>query len=188
MSRRLRSSPRHSWRCRARRHPASPPRCRGRHRARRRNFSGERVVRSLLRHVSACGEPAGRDSVHAIPTRRRWPACGDCSPRNPNFTNPANGVGCGESLSAAPSQAATADQDHSYTQEQLATTTARWISFRRRSDRRHAARQPRAAGAEVAESGLLRRQHRHRALELRAAIRDERSLFQTTFGPSVPGR
>ena len=45
---------------------------------------------------------------------------GDLLTKNPNFTNPANGVDAVNPYRLAPSQAATADQDHSYTQEQLA--------------------------------------------------------------------
>jgi phospholipase C len=45
---------------------------------------------------------------------------GDLLTKNPNFTNPANGVDAVNPYRLSPSQAATADQDHSYTQEQMA--------------------------------------------------------------------
>ena len=46
----------------------------------------------------------------------------------------------------------------------------------------------RPATAELRRHGLLRRQHRHGALELRAALRDERQLVRDDVRPLDPGR
>ena len=85
---------------------------------------------------------------------------------------------CGQSLPLAPSQAATADQDHSYTQEQLAYDHGKMDFFPGslgQGDTPPGGRAPPVA--EVAEPRVLRRQHGDRALELRAAVRDERSVL-----------
>src|ERR1041385_1669002 len=54
---------------------------------------------------------------------------GDLLTKNPNFLNEANGVDAVNPYRLAPSQAATADQDHSYTQEQLASDPGRMDFF-----------------------------------------------------------
>ena len=85
----------------------------------------------------------------------------------------------------ARAQALTCDQNHGYTPEQKAYDDGAMDRFveNTSSDRCSGrVRQPRA------DDGLLRRQHRHRAVELRAALRDERQLLRhRRFGPSTPG-
>ena len=47
--------------------------------------------------------------------------------QNPNLTNARNGNGASNPFRLSPLNAATADQDHSYSQEQLASMAAPWI-------------------------------------------------------------
>ena len=103
---------------------------------------------------------------------------GELLTKNPNFTNPANGADAANPYRLASSQAATADQDHSYTQEQLAYDHGKMDFFPGslgQGDTPPGGRGP--PGAKIAQPRVLRRQHGDRALELRAAVRDERSLF-----------
>jgi phospholipase C len=107
---------------------------------------------------------------------------------NPNFTNPANGADAANPYRLSPSQAATADQDHSYTQEQIAYDHGKMDLF------------PATVGQFVAPDGSLAT-GTSKSLNLayfdgntvtaiwnyaqRFAMSDH--FFQTTFGPSVVG-
>jgi len=113
---------------------------------------------------------------------------GDLLTKNPNFTNPANGADAANPYRLAPSQAATADQDHSYTQEQLAYDHGKMDFF------------PGSLGQGDTPPGGRARQA-PKSLNLayfdgntvtalwnyaqRFAMSDR--FFQTTFGPSVLG-
>jgi phospholipase C len=113
---------------------------------------------------------------------------GDLLTKNPNFTNPANGVDAVNPYRLAPSQAATADQDHSYTQEQMAYDHGKMDLF------------PGSLGQGDTPPGGRARQA-PRSLNLayfdgntvtaiwnyaqRFAMSDH--FFQSTFGPSVLG-
>jgi phospholipase C len=113
---------------------------------------------------------------------------GDLLTKNPNFTNPANGADAANPYRLAPSQAATADQDHSYTQEQMAYDHGKMDFF------------PGSLGQGDTPSGGRARQA-PKSLNLayfdgntvtalwnyaqRFAISDH--FFQSTFGPSVLG-
>ena len=113
---------------------------------------------------------------------------GDLLTNNPNFTNPANGADRANPYRLAPSQAATADQDHSYTQEQLAYDHGKMDFF------------PGSLGQGDTPPGGRARQA-PKSLNLayfdgntvmalwnyaqRFAMSDH--FFQTTFGPSVLG-
>ena len=108
--------------------------------------------------------------------------------KNPNFLNPANGADAVNPYRLGPSQAATADQDHSYTQEQIAYDHGKMDLF------------PATVGQFVAPDGSLALQT-DKSLNLayfdgntvtalwnyaqRFATSDR--FFQTTFGPSVLG-
>lgn len=113
---------------------------------------------------------------------------GDLLTANPNFTNPANGADAANPYRLSPSQAATADQDHSYTQEQIAYDHGKMDLF------------PATVGQYVAPDGSLATSAT-KSLNLayfdgntvtavwnyaqRFAMSDH--FFQTTFGPSVVG-
>ena len=83
--------------------------------------------------------------------------------------------------SAAPfrlsrSQAVTCDQDHDYTHEQKAMNRGlmnKFVEFTSVSGR-HLRQRP----GQEARDGLLRWQHRHRAVELRAELRHERQFLR----------
>jgi phospholipase C len=108
--------------------------------------------------------------------------------RNPNALNPMNGPDAVNPYRLPPSQAATADQDHSYTQEQLAYDHGRMDFF------------PGSVGHGATPEGSRARQA-PRSLNLayfdgntvtaiwryaqRFAMSDH--FFQTTFGPSTLG-
>jgi phospholipase C len=107
---------------------------------------------------------------------------------NPNALNPANGLDAVNPYRLGPAQAATADQDHSYTQEQMAYNHGKMDLF------------PATVGQFVPPDGS-RALQADKSLNLayfdgntvtalwnyaqRFAISDR--FFQTTFGPSVPG-
>jgi phospholipase C len=111
----------------------------------------------------------------------------DLLAKNPNFTNPANGANATNPVRLGPSQAATADQDHSYTQEQLAYDHGKMDFF------------PGSLGQGDTPPGGRAKQE-SKALNLayfdgntvtaiwnyaqRFAMSDH--FFQATFGPSVP--
>ncbi len=113
---------------------------------------------------------------------------GDLLTKNPNFTNPANGADAANPYRLSPSQAATADQDHSYTQEQIAYDHGKMDLF------------PATIGQFVAPDGSLATSA-NKSLNLaffdgntvtaiwnyaqHFAMSDH--FFQTTFGPSVVG-
>lgn len=108
---------------------------------------------------------------------------------NPNSLNPANGVDAVNPYRLGRAQAATADQDHSYTQEQVAYNHGKMDLF------------PATVGQFVAPDGSLAMQQTSKSLNLayydgntvtaiwnyaqRYAMSDR--FFQTTFGPSVVG-
>ncbi len=107
---------------------------------------------------------------------------------NPNALNPANGADAVNPYRLSRAQAATADQDHSYTQEQIAYNHGRMDLF------------PATVGQSVAPPGSLA-PPASKSLNLayfdgntvtaiwnyaqRFAMSDH--FFQTTFGPSVVG-
>jgi phospholipase C len=107
---------------------------------------------------------------------------------NPNFTNAANGADAANPYRLSRSQAATADQDHSYTQEQIAYDHGKMDLF------------PASVGHGAAPAGGLAAGVNN-ALNLayfdgntvtaiwnyaqRYAMSDH--FFQTNFGPSAPG-
>jgi phospholipase C len=107
---------------------------------------------------------------------------------NPNFTNKANGADAANPYRLSPSQAATADQDHSYQQEQIAYDHGKMDLF------------PATVGQFVAPDGSPAAQS---AKSLNLAYFDGNTVtaiwnyaqrfsmsdrfFQTTFGPSVLG-
>jgi phospholipase C len=113
---------------------------------------------------------------------------GELLTRNPNALNPANGADAVNPYRLGPAQAATADQDHSYTQEQIAYNHGKMDLF------------PATVGQFVAADGSLALQT-NKSLNLayfdgntvtaiwryaqRFALGDH--FFQTTFGPSVLG-
>ena len=91
----------------------------------------------------------------------------------------------------------TCDQDHNYTDEQRPSTTARWTGSRRPSAPAPAPARPGSRCSRRRRHELLRRQHRHRAVELRPALRDERQLLRhdvravrhrarSTWSPATP--
>ena len=113
-------------------------------------------------------------------TRRRSTASRrSCSPTNPNAYNPTR-------LTHA--QALTCDQNHGYGAEQKAYDGGKADQFVAAHRDRQVHRPADPLRPARSRHGLLRRQHRHRAVELRAELRDERQLVQhTVFGPSTPG-
>ena len=81
-----------------------------------------------------------------------------------------------------PAQAVTCDQDHNYTAEQAAFDFGlmdKFVEFAGNGGN---------GLRRQAGHGLLRRQHRHRALELRAALRHERQLVRHHLRPVDAGR
>src|SRR5262245_19386657 len=113
---------------------------------------------------------------------------GELLTANPNSKNPANGDDAVNPYRLSPAQAATADQDHSYTKEQIAYNHGKMDLF------------PATLGQYVAADGSLA-PAATRSLNLayydgntvtalwnyaqRFAMSDH--FFQTTFGPSVVG-
>ena len=99
---------------------------------------------------------------------------GTLSTANPNL-NPANGQGATNPFRLDRSQAATNDQDHDYTPEQLAFDNGLMDLFPANTG---VAGPPPAGrwngGHHRPGHGLLRRQHGHRSVELRSVLRDER--------------
>ena len=141
--------------------------------ARRRDLPGERLVRSLLRHL-----PERRQ--HRRPTVPRRPAArrrstgssGALLTANPNGVNPRryDATQIGDVL--------TCDQDHNYTDEQQAFDAARWTASRRPSA---PGRAPSPTGAPCVAGDVMNYYDGntdHGAVELRAAVRDERQLLR----------
>jgi len=113
---------------------------------------------------------------------------GELLTKNPNFTNPANGADAANPYRLAPSQAATADQDHSYTQEQLAYDHGKMDFFPGSlgqgdtppGGRAH--QSPRSLNLAYFDGNTVTALWNYAQ---RFAMSDR--YFQTTFGPSVPG-
>jgi phospholipase C len=82
------------------------------------------------------------------------------------------------------SQALTCDQNHSYGPEQYAYDGGKADKFVENTEVTSA---PGLIRRARPGDGLLRRQHRHRAVELRPALRAERQLVHSGYGPSTPG-
>lgn len=113
---------------------------------------------------------------------------GDLLTKNPNFTNPANGADAANPVRLSPSQAATADQDHSYTQEQLAYNHGRMDFFPGSlgqgdtppGGRAHQA--PKSLNLAYFDGNTVTALWNYAQ---RYAMSDR--FFQSTFGPSVLG-
>ncbi len=122
--------------------------------------------------------PSGEPHFEAVPgTPTVNGLRGTLLTNNPNATNPVNGTGATNPFRLDRSQAATNDQDHDYTPEQLAFDHGLMDAF----PASVGTAGPPPTGTPIirhdrSHDGLLRRQHRHGALELRAALRDERQL------------
>ena len=98
--------------------------------------------------------------------------------KNPNFVSPN-----GNPFRLTRAQAATCDQDHDYTDEQAMFDLGLMDNFLRVQHEFMHWPDVGAAGAECwpsqrSDHGILRRQHRHRVVELRAEFRDERQLVR----------
>ena len=134
--------------------------------------------------------PPGEPAFTALPgTPHVEGLSGTLLTANPNSLNPANGVDAVNPYRLGRSQAATADQDHSYTQEQIAYNHGKMDLF------------PATIGQYVAPDGSLAMQQTSKSLNLafydgntvtaiwnyaqRYAMSDR--FFQSTFGPSVVG-
>ena len=161
--------------------------------ARRRDLPGERLVRPLLRHLSERGEHR-RPAVHGAPGT---PAVDGLPPATdpslppalqhttdlltPTRTRAAAAARQQRDrrCRAAPGGQLTCDQDHNYSDEQQAFDGGTMDQFVQSVGTGSRQRRRSARPATPAHGhGLLRRQHRHRALELRPALRDERQLLQ----------
>ena len=171
----------------ARRRRRTPLRHAHAHPASGRDLPGERLLRPLLRHVSERREqrrqPVRCGAAHAH-GRRADAGAADEQPE----------------LLAAEAARQLADRRrrqrrrpaHLRPGSQLQRRAA---GVRRREDgpvrpeRRHRQRQlaVRPAVQRLDGHELLRRQHGHRVLELRAAVRDERQLVQPDLRPVLPG-
>ena len=153
-----------------------------------RDLRRERVLRPLLRHLPHRREPARRAEVprrcwhpdSERPVRQRDPGpAGPLLTSNPNGSNP---------LRIPPNDPMTCDQDHGYTHEQSAadhgaedaypasvghslTLTQCLSGFNFNGSPETV---PAGGRQHAGRARLLRRQHGHRVVELRAALRDER--------------
>jgi phospholipase C len=113
---------------------------------------------------------------------------GDLLTKNPNFTNTANGVDAVNPYRLSPAQAATADQDHSYTQEQLAYDHGKMDFFPGSLGQGdtppggRASQSPRSLNLAYFDGNTVAALWNYAQ---RFAMSDR--FFQTTFGPSVPG-
>jgi phospholipase C len=107
---------------------------------------------------------------------------------NPNATNPVNGVGKTNPFRLARSEAATADQDHDYTAEQLAFDHGLMDAFPASVG---TAGPPPAGSPIVATTGLAMGYYDGNTVTAlwnyaqRYAMSD--NSYNTTFGPSTPG-
>ena len=98
---------------------------------------------------------------------------------NPNQYNPQR---------LSPSQALTCDQNHGYTAEQKAVGQRQERRLRPEHERVDLHRPAGPVRRARPGHGLLRRQHRHRSVELRAELRDERQRLQRRVRPVDPRR
>ena len=150
----------------------------------------ERLVRPLLRDVSAGGEPAGRTGLHGRGRHagRRQPGHGAPAARTirTSPTRPTAPTRPNRSASTARKRN-TADQNHAYTAEQQAYNGGAADLFPKYTGKGHAGRRGRVRYARPGH-GLLRRQHGDRAVELRAALRDERQRVHRHVWPVDAGR
>ncbi len=139
--------------------------------------------------------PPGEPAFKALPNTPGLPGQGAIDTlasaglltNNPNKTNPANGADAADPFRLDITQAATADQNHGYTAEQAAYDNFAMDLFPRFTG----VASKGGAGAFAYQGpgdGLLRRQHRHRALELRAAFRDERQFVRHDLRAFDAGR
>ena len=145
------------------------------------DLPGERLLRSLLRHLSLCPQCAGRAALPRAPVHARGQRARPAAllHAQPEPGQRANGDGAINPFRLSRAQSATADQDHNYAAEQRAFDKGRWTCFPRTpapAKRCRVARQ--RAERHGPGDGLLRRQHGHRAVELRPAFRDERQQLQ----------
>ncbi len=153
--------------------------------ARRRAVRREHLVRPLLRDLSErCRTtPASRSSTRLPDTPSVNGLNSALLNNNPNADNPQR---------LSPSQALTCDQNHSYTPEQSADDNGNMDKFVQDTDRRQLLtdRKPGLGSLrpERDRDGLLRRQHRHRAVESRPALHAERQLLRHAVRPLVAGR
>ena len=157
-----------------------------------RDLPGERLVRPLLRHVpdrprtpTASRSPRRRtrravDGLTPATTRRcREPAA---SPTSPRATRTVAAGAARQQRERRrgrqPAASSPATRTTTTATSSRRSTAGRWTSSSRASA--PAAATPRSARRARPQTGhgLLRRQHVDRALELRAALRDERQLVQ----------
>ena len=153
---------------------------RRRHPARRRHLSGERLVRSLLRDVPARGESARRARVHAAARHAGGgrPLAATLLTANPNFPQSGQRRRCRQSVSAEP-VAGGDGRSGSQLHAGADRVQPRQDGFVSGDVGQNVAPDgsPAPQADKIAEPGVLRRQHGDGALELRAALRDERSLL-----------
>ena len=123
--------------------------------------------------------PAGEPPFHAVAAtpRRSTASTATLLTNNPNRANPPR-------LDRA--QALTCDQDHGYTDEQKAYDMGLMDKFVQFTDVESCS--PHRPGRATPRHGLLRRQHGHRAVELRPALRDERQLVRDDLRAVDAGR
>ena len=135
-------------------------------------FQRERLVRPLFRDLSERRQPARRAAFHAAPRHAAVNNLANANllTNNPNFTNPANGTGAAEPFRLDRTQANTADQNHAYTRRAAGRRRRQGRPVPEIHRQRHAGRRRRVRH-QGSGDGLLRRQHRHRAVALRAALR-----------------
>ena len=121
--------------------------------------------------------PEGEPSFTALPNTPSVNGLTDVlTSHNPNSLNTTNGTGAVNPFRFDRSQAATDDQDHNYGPEQLAVHGGLMDVFpavHRASPvrlRGHRRRLLHPTGDHRRHHGLLRRQHRHRSVELRPAL------------------
>ena len=155
-----------------------PPPCRPpRRRSNTSSFSSRRTSRSITTSVptrTPSTAPGNRPSPRLRGRRRSTAWATALLTENPNLTQPGAPRSRPKPL--------TCDQNHSYAPEQEAEDNGKMDMFVQKTDRRRL--QPDNGKKQIQlrpprdRHGLLRRQHRHRALELRPALRTERQLLQ----------
>jgi phospholipase C len=106
--------------------------------------------------------------------------------KNPNDTNPANGANAADPFRLDRTQAATADQNHSYTPEQQAYDGGRADLFPEYTGHGTSGGVG-AFGTQRSGDGLLRRQHRDRAVAYAQHFALSDNAYTNTYGPSTPG-
>ncbi len=107
---------------------------------------------------------------------------------NPNSRNPRNGKGATNPFRLSPASAATADQDHGYSAEQLAFDGGAMDLFPFSVGIADSPKPGEGITAHYGpDDGLLRRQHGNRAVELCTALCHERSLLRHYIWAVEPG-